>query len=447
MCYPKPGPRCYGHTKQTIKILETKAQKAKAAGNEDGYRSISRELLKEKIEHSGTPTRQKELNAKIETLAEGDEKEHLRFFLNKGYAYRQSKMRAMKISSGEPDIESANNTFLYAQYSLQHNHVHNASHTGSDAELYYYSSPAGRLELKRRVENNESLYVPMREKLDDPHFKKMDLTAHIDTHQFHDLSASGEKKVLGGEELRRKDPEVGSFLVNKSYEWYSQLTTEEQETIAQSTSNGFLYLTDAVSESEDVREKSKIFLSKTLRKQEDAIYETSQSQEEEEERLRKLHKGHVKDYHSTMMKAMSKAPRVEKPYLAYRGTSGDSLQTIVSGEDREKTPEQLSEKFVAGDFNGATVSPDSRMSKIPQSASLTREIAERFMGRKQSSIPVVFEMQQKTLASPVMSSAWGVGEMEVFTNPHSTYTVSQARHEKNRWDETVLVVSLTENAS
>lgn len=49
------------------------------------------------------------------------------------------------------DIDSANNSFTYAKYSVLNDHLHNSSAVGSPQELFYYSSKAGRLELNRRI--------------------------------------------------------------------------------------------------------------------------------------------------------------------------------------------------------------------------------------------------------------------------------------------------------
>lgn len=81
-----------------------------------------------------------------------------------------------------PDKESAENSRIYAHVSIAYDHLHNGNDVGNNLEMFYYNSPAGRLELQRRINQSEynKEYVAIQEKLHDENYKIPTITINDD---------------------------------------------------------------------------------------------------------------------------------------------------------------------------------------------------------------------------------------------------------------------------
>jgi len=71
-------------------------------------------------------------------------------YLNKALALKavEDKYEAFSIV---PDTQSSVISYIYTQYCIENKRLHNSINIGDPAELFYYSSAQGRLELERRL--------------------------------------------------------------------------------------------------------------------------------------------------------------------------------------------------------------------------------------------------------------------------------------------------------
>lgn len=337
--------------------------------------------------------------------------------------------------SHQADEKSAAMSFLYAKHSVLTDHLHNATAVGSPPELYYYSSPAGRLELKRRMlQSPRGEYAEIQQRLDDSEPPK---APAVDDEVFTQWASEGEHIVRSGSlsfsenvpwETKQK---IAAFLAVESHEWLRRTSTEEQEAISFLTSNGFYLLQDSVNEelSGEARRVATPFLHETLT----SIEQNSDaSYDEMEDKANAAIKAFTRKYRSRVTAALAKAQKLSEPLTAYRGTSMAALESEL-GETAIK------DKLISGELLGKRFGRKSSYATIPRSASLVPTRALSFCTDEES---VVLELKQKTLASPVMVSAWGGSEAEVYTNPASTYKITGYREEKaaGGWDILVVVV-------
>lgn len=168
---------------------------------------------------------------------------------------KKSKHKAVKQA---PDTVSASISREYGHISVLTNHLHNSSDTGSLLEQYYYNSPSGRLELKRRIGINKKYnddYVRIQEQIDAEDFKinGVDTLMAEKKEHIENMVIQGREKVgkdfgdnhdkllrrrFTREEADEMAP-VQHFLVEESSKWYSKLSAEEQEAVGHLTSDGF----------------------------------------------------------------------------------------------------------------------------------------------------------------------------------------------------------------
>lgn len=167
---------------------------------------------------------------------------------------------------------------------------------------------------------------------------------------------------------KRSDQEA---LLAHSAQWMKNLSTEEQFAVYFMTSNGSSVLDAHVNDYAHDTWGEKIYPKEYL----DSIM-------------------------GDLTSALRKAPEVENPYISYRGVPV------------EMSPEKIAETYVTG---------QKYSQSRPESATLNPDRAFNF--RDSGSSSVIIEIKNKTIASPVVVSAWGVSESEVFVNPIKEYRI------------------------
>lgn len=359
-------------------------------------------------------------------------------------AMKKSKQKAVKKA---PDTVSASISREYGHISVLTNHLHNSSDTGSLLEQYYYNSPAGRLELKRRIGINKKYnddYVRIQEQIDAEDFKidGVDTLMAEKKEHIENMVVQGREKVgkdFGDNHdklldtcFNRESPDemapVQHFLVEESSKWYSTLSTEEQEAIGHLTSNGFKKLQYHIGEIDksknpkshfgDVIDMDKILFSATGN---DDPYET----------MREESAKYAEKYHALVMSAMSKSVKLDEPVMTYRGTTMNEVLELLGQEktdldsyqdDGIEANNRLIKSLVENNqFVGKEVHADSRLRKIPVSTTVSPEQAKRF-GEE-----VYLEIKRTTSSSPVNNGAWGSKEQEMLSNPLSNYKIVGAK--------------------
>lgn len=343
------------------------------------------------------------------------------------------------------DVDSADNSFTYAKFSVLTGHLHNASAVGSPQELFYYSSKAGRLELNRRIAQDNvgysdhiSRYQKIADVLDSPEFVKPIL--EIDEIEFLKKVHEGEKIIrsnsLTFENISRKDEFdawkksrenqkiTGIFLLSKSHEWMKNLTTQEQEAISFTTSNGFSVIEGSLHD--EVSEQTKRTLSAFVEEEVEEIMDNEPDYDEALRKENEVYKKKSQEITKLVQSAMKKAPTLDEPISVYRGTDGTELRRIL-GVSSDTNFDELTKRLNNNEFEGTLLNEKSYISKVPKSATVIPTRAMSFTGGDDERKQVVLKIQQKSIASPTMVSAWGVAEGEIFTNPNSNYRIQKVK--------------------
>lgn len=362
------------------------------------------------------------------------------------------------------DVDSADNSYTYAKFSVLTDHLHNASAVGAPQELFYYSSKTGRLELNRRIAQDSvgysdhiSRYQKIADVLDSPDFVKP--VIKTDEEIFAQKVKEGEKIIrsnsLTFEDISRRDEFgawkkarenqtiTGTFLLSKSYEWMKNLSTQEQEAIAFTTSNGFSAIEGSLHD--ELTEQTHRTLSPFFEEEIDEIMDNEPDYNEAIRKEKEFLKKKADEITAHVQSAIKKAPVLDEPISVYRGTDGTELRRIL-GVSADTDFDELTERLNNNEFEGKLLSEMSHMTKVPKSATVIPTRATSFTGSDKEMRDVVLKIQQKSMASPTMVSAWGVAEGEIFTNPNSNYRIQkvQDRSQYKGLDEDTVVLELVE---
>lgn len=269
----------------------------------------------------------------------------------------------------------------------------------------YDATPAGILELQRRVmgegydrgEKDRLALGILRRKealqkigIED----KGDYGDHQDSRLVEEEHEKAvQREFLAANRVRRAVPhdgeQVTQALVEGSAAWTAHLTPEELESVSWMTSNGFTVMRHHL----DGRE--------------DPIWGYDTYSRE----MIDLNIAHV-------ISAISKAPRLKKPVVIYRGIKGvhifdDADKSAATTTRRPTDFGEVVSKFPVG----STVD----LGPLPQSATLNPRTAVSF------SDEVVLEIKTRTFASPANVSAWNTTEYEVFADPTRKYRVKAVK--------------------
>lgn len=344
------------------------------------------------------------------------------------------------LSKIKSDTLSANISRKYSHLSIAFDHMHNSGNAGNDLEQYYYNSPAGRLELERRIGKGKYIdetYVKIKEIIDDPEFQPIDTKINEDKLQeliqkgYDGFSEKfGEKDNELDYEYRDIDPktdEMRHALVEESHKWYVNLSTEQQEAISELTSSGFEKLQYA----HGIKTDSPANFIFDTDIDIDEFYETYDGNDFKEELNRRFSSIGEK-YRKNVDEAFKHTPKLEKPIMTYRGTSLEEIKEIA-GFDSETDDKQFTERILNGEFNNQNINEKSRLANLPISSTVSTNIAKRF-GKG-----MYLEIKRHTSSSPVLNSAWGSYEQEFLTNPNSKYKIIEAVESKNKRDKGLII--------
>lgn len=334
------------------------------------------------------------------------------------------------LSNNADGKRSAEISRQYGHWSIVSDHLHNSSDLGSPAELIYYSTPQGRLELARRIRQNGR----------EEHSKILE---RLDTEELPNSYGLNEEavkeRVDAGRELLRtesKDFDFGwtqshednlrHFLVEESSKWMEKLTPEQQEAVSWTTSNGFLVAQYGI----DVKHDHSWMSFQGL-VDENAIHDELNDYDKAEVRIEEERQAYATNFVKTLHEAFAHAPKLDEPVVIGRGTSIDEVKDLL-GANGENDTKALIDGLIAGDYNGKVIDRNSRMAKIPLSASAHPMKAHSFGGatykKEYTEDPdVVITLKARSFASPVTVGAWGASEYEVFTNPTARYKIVGAR--------------------
>lgn len=358
-------------------------------------------------------------------------KEEAEYYLDKKFTNKSFQRLTKK--ENKPDVLSAETSKNYAHLSIAFDHMHNGTDPGNDLELYYYNSPAGRLELERRRKSydyKDELYETIQETIDKPNFKPIEINYDKQVLQTliqegknnitYDFSQNNEILSATGIVNNEHNDSVRHAIVEESSKWYKNLTTEQQESLSELTSNGFQKLQYAHGIKIDY--PNNIFDNQV---DIDYYYEKYDNPEKE------LHKEFTKvsqKYSQAINESFKHAPKLEKPIITYRGTTEQEIKELLRINDpkNEITTEQIIQNLENKEFQ-ETIDPNSRLSQFPVSTSVSPDIAKRFGDRK-----TFLEIKRTTSTSPVINSAWGSAEQEFLTNPHSEYKIVGYREIEKR---------------
>jgi len=320
----------------------------------------------------------------------------------------------------------------YAHWSIVNDHLHNASGTGNEAELIYYASAQGQLELARRSRskyNKEYLAIADRIKNGEP--KNFELT--VDPDALEKSIAAGEAHLLKDtstfyleDKAPRHNEELGHKLIELSHEWLKNLSPEQQEAVGWLTSNGFGMSQYALGIK---NENAGHYFDGII--DENAIYDKHGADYKTAEiEIEQAKNDYAENYLSTVISAFEKVPRLKTPIVIARGTSIDELQDIL-GTDTTDT-KSLFDSIEKGKFLNKEAPKNSRIRRGPQSATAklgtSSSFAKRLWGNKvNEDREIVLAIKTTSVPSPVNVSAWSTGEYEIFTNPLSSYRVVGGR--------------------
>lgn len=366
-------------------------------------------------------------------------------------SYSEKMLNLSGVRSETPGAKSAAVSRAYAHWSILNNHLHNCTtdiERMEDAELAYFASEQGLLELKRRSAGGDKTYLEIEKAVRAGNFKKDVL--ELNEAEVLALAEEGAKTFPRDfEEFYAQYDQPRDLyrvqrhaLVEKSYEWLKKLTPEEQESVSWATSNGFRLL-QYLDENSRKDDRDFFFNFKDY-VDEDAIYKKESDPDEAEWQVQNARRSYAENYRNTLMGAIKKAPKLPEPVVIARGTSPLELKSILGVSLREKGMKKLYDAIERGDHNGKTAAADSPLKRGPESATSRAAVALRFAKRlwkdSDEDREIVLAIKSKSFASPVNVSAWSSGEYEVFTNPHSDYVVKGGR----RLKENAFVLELEE---
>lgn len=331
---------------------------------------------------------------------------------------------------------SAETSRAYGHWAILNDHLHNAGNLGDDAEILYYSTAQGRLELARRkrISGGYREYEIIEEKVNNltPNF----FSYALDEELVRELVAEGEKRIPKDSKFlyEEVDPSpkdidpLRHYLVERSHEWMQKLTPEEQEAVSWLTSNGFGLMqhsfgfpnNHAGSYFKGLVDEQKIW--------DKHPHDFDAAEAEVEAEKKRI----ADEYREIVMKALSKAPKLDEPVVIARGTSLEEVKEIIGYAKDSKDYKTLMDQIEAGLYNGKTADENSRIAKIPQSAAVRAKTVYNFANQlwdreATEDREVVLAIKGRTFASPVNVGAWGTGEYEVYTNPLSTYKITGGR--------------------
>lgn len=339
----------------------------------------------------------------------------------------------------ELGAQSAAVSRVYSHWSIANGHLHNSSNQVLPEELYYYSSHQGKLELARRLQGERGrpgLYTALTEALENYDPRSFDHGVSIEDLQ--ETIARGreqlnrfEEELQTLEERREpaswRTPELQHYLAEQSHRWISELTPEEQEAVSTMTSSGFMLIQYA----QGHRKRETDYIFNSLMDKE-AIYEAHGDDYEAAERAIEDEKQRIAQGQLELTRsALRKAPRLDEPIEIVRGTSPSELADIIDPSTPASKGE-LMDRIEAGAYNGHSASPESRIATIPESASLHLRATNSFSSEDwddptAENRRVFLKIKGRTIASPANVGAWGTGELEVYTNPLSSYRITGGR--------------------
>ena len=346
------------------------------------------------------------------------------------------QMQAVELAQSAGAL-SAEQSRLYAHWSLDNGHLHNGSAIGSPQELFYYSSPQGRLELERRNSRHGSRgsnpYEEIARELEsyDPEAFKVEL----DEEGLGSLIAQGRAQLQNDSSFleekesweQRRNIERGHYLIAESHRWLSQLDPEEQEAISSLTSDGGVVLHHALG-----RIPEDGYFPPGL-VDEHAIYEAyPHDYDGAEKAIAEARMELAQRRLKTVVRAFDRAPKLKEPAFIARGTTSGELHGILGLPEDPEGQRALFDSIEAGDWTGKPVAPEASLRKHPESATLSSSVARSFSKstwnkKNTDDRSILLAIKSKTLASPANVSAWGTGEVEVYTNPTSDYRILGGR--------------------
>lgn len=339
------------------------------------------------------------------------------------------------------DTYSAQIAANYAHKCILEQHMHNGADVGNHLELYYYSSPQGRLELQRRMSGSS---------IRKEYQRIYDVINNNDIVNDRPITFSEEEKeriehsIIQGKEMmssgfsvphephsmdRRRDNHIHHALVNYSHQWMDNLTTKQQESISHLTSDGFIFLQGSL-----YPDHHDFFRHPSYSSIID--YDTI-SPDNISNDIMKKKREYSREITETVLDSFDNAPILDNPVMSYRGTTIEELQDLIG--DNEISHQELYDRAVTGEFHNSEVSDDSRIMNIPVSSSAHSDTASSFGGG------VLLEIQRHTITSPVNVSAWGPAETEILTNPLSSYTIKDIYLKPSQENRELMVVQLEEN--
>lgn len=339
------------------------------------------------------------------------------------------------------DTYSAQIAANYAHKCILEQHMHNGADVGNHLELYYYSSPQGRLELQRRMSGSS---------IRKEYQRIYDVINNNDIVNDRPITFSEEEKeriehsIIKGKEMmssgfsvphephsmdRRRDNHIHHALVNYSHQWMDNLTTKQQESISHLTSDGFIFLQGSL-----YPDHHDFFRHPSYSSIID--YDTI-SPDNISNDIMKKKREYSREITETVLDSFDNAPILDNPVMSYRGTTIEELQDLIG--DNEISHQELYDRAVTGEFHNSEVSDDSRIMNIPVSSSAHSDTASSFGGG------VLLEIQRHTITSPVNVSAWGPAETEILTNPLSSYTIKDIYMKPSQENRELMVVQLEEN--
>lgn len=369
----------------------------------------------------------KEATAAYETQLEEEAGDHLA-----GVSSTVNKVSSSEPTEGELSAEQSR---IYAHWSVANHHLHNSSAIGSPQELYYYSSAQGRLELERRRSRygrGENPYDGVVEALEGYDPSSFDST--LNQEALAELISRGRNSLhsdsgyLEARDFRdRSDPALRHYLVEESHHWLSRLTPDQQEAVSNLTSDGFLLLKHALGRSgRDERYPSGLV-------DEDAIYNAHGADYDGAEAEIKETKDRIaRENLEAVRGAFEHAPRLEEPTVIGRGTSAHELHDLLGVSENPEGQKELLDSIERGDWSGKPVSADASIRQLPESATLHSNVAQSFSKqtydkKNTDDRDIIIAIHARTIASPANVSAWGTGELEVYTNPTSDYRILGGR--------------------
>lgn len=380
------------------------------------------------------------------------------------------------VDDSAPDSKSAEMSHQYAVFSVFHKHMHNGGDVGEDQELAYYSTPQGRLELKRRIIQSDDIkdneYKEMLDIVSSDDFVPMDFTKTYDksfVEKYYDEGQTLVKNGLSYFELgdnKLNYDKARLYLTKISHEWLKNLTTEEQEVVSWTTSDGFPVIHEGLrkitdndlNNSDDTMELHENtirainpFINKQLDKLDKDVDKGKVDIKDYQKARNKIYKDFAVEKAELLMSAMRKAPVLDEPIKTYRGTGLKELSAML-GEHIEEDDVQIADfKKKLLDKNYSPIidnNSDGTIISIPKSSSVSCSNAWSFSGKDDYMEHVVLEINQRTATSPVNVGSWGSYEGEILTNPLSQYKVKriyERKHTNKRgYDSDFIFVELDE---